>query len=958
MTILSHVSKLAKKMPGNTLRVKPLFLAALLVFSFLSSVVISTGTASAVSTSAENSKNPDWQIKSFLYYRAMANCIANGGMADGNGWENGGRLEVDKIETGEWFGKPGRNLSPSVSPIGMYLRGTAAAGSDVDGERNCDAEMKPLVKAALKHWQLDATTTLCNMGMQRMDGGKTLQECIQGTETLERKAGGATGWPDGVKYFRGYINKMVYGINSDTQEPTLLDHEWYLFYKTTLAKACISKISAAPTSTTISAGNQYGYTGVKWVDISQTQLSKMIVTGNYIGEKKKSDDFVTRPGPGTNFSAVRVNCADMVTNMNKYAGAYAKWAFDNKIAAEEAETATADQPLDGTGGTTCAVDGIGWILCPLANAMAGITDGLLDAVSAFMRVEPVGLSTKDNPLYDGWAVMRSFANVAFVIVFLFIIFSQLTSAGVSNYGVKKLLPRLIIGAILVNVSFFICAIAVDVSNILGVGIQDLFNQIAPIAAKTGEDTENWGSITTAILGGSAAIAGTAFVVSSLTAGGIWGVLAGLLPLLVGALFALVVAFLVLLARQALIIMLIVIAPVAFVAFLLPNTEDLFKKWRKLFISLLVLFPLISLVFGGATLASIILRGVSDQMMDNGGNDLVAFFMYIGSFAIQVIPLAITPLLINLSQGVLSRFAGLVNNPNKGPFDRLRKGGERIAKDTQNRQFAKRVNSGKISSYGARRRARIEQVSGSLDGLAKHNSGDFISEELGKPDSRLALRMAGGDKNAAGRIADSAIASAEAEELKSASTTFTRTLANFQTDEEKKAYTAEELSKGGSRAAAVLHHKASIGDESFIRDQITHSDSIATSDPARSAELKRQISQATQTHANMLLGKAPDLVKGASAAFDSVKGADLAGFTAKTAEAYMKHLSTIEDPEKQRVAMERFNSAVVDISRSPELQSRFDGGTGLAIMASIQNMPPNLQNNMTAAAGIQGDGKIR
>ena len=63
--------------------------------------------------------------------------------------------------------------------------------------------------------------------------------------------------------------------------------------------------------------------------------------------------------------------------------------------------------------------------------------------------------------------MRDFANIIFIIGFLIIVFSQLTSFGVSNYGIKRLLPKIIIAAILVNVSFYICAIAVDLSNILG-----------------------------------------------------------------------------------------------------------------------------------------------------------------------------------------------------------------------------------------------------------------------------------------------------------------------------------------------------------------------------------------------------------------------------------------------------------------------------------------------------------
>lgn len=41
----------------------------------------------------------------------------------------------------------------------------------------------------------------------------------------------------------------------------------------------------------------------------------------------------------------------------------------------------------------------------------------------------------------------------------------------------------------------------------------------------------------------------------------------------------------LIARKALIVILIVISPLAFVAFLLPNTEKFFSKWRSTFVGL-------------------------------------------------------------------------------------------------------------------------------------------------------------------------------------------------------------------------------------------------------------------------------------------------------------------------------------------------------------------------------------
>jgi len=632
------------------------------------------------------------------------------------------------------------------------------------------------------------------------------------------------------------------------------------------------------------------------------------------------------------------------------------------------------EPVDES--SSCVVEGIGWILCPVANAIAGLTDALFEAVEAFMKVAPLGLSVTDNPLYEAWSVMRSIANVAFVIAFLIIIFSQLTSAGVSNYGVKKLLPRLIVAAILVNLSYFICAIAVDLSNILGVAIQELFKGIADQSAVSPEKGDNWGSIITAVLTGGAALAGGLLAVEAFTAGGVWGALAAALPLLVGALFALVVAFLILLARQALIIMLIVLAPLAFVAYLLPNTENLYKKWQKLFMTLLLLFPMLSVIFGGSLLASSILRNTA---FAPGTQPFVSLCLYIGSFAVQAIPFFITPLLISLSQGVLSRFAGLVNNKNKGPFDRLRKGGERIAKDAYNRGNARKLNDtnrNSAFSFGARRRANRERVSSSLEGIAKNNATDTVVSQLeqrgpnGEPSS-LAMRMAGGRGNEtqAGIIANKAVAAAEAEELKEALQPLLREISRLDPAGKDK-YLKAEVAAGGARASASLHYSAQIGDSATMRDHLANG----------SEEVKQKAQEAINANANAFLAKAPDLVKGPGAAFGSVKGGELVNFKPDTAKAYIDHIRSlsqkaqalkssspgsqahIDAEKKYQTAVNGFNSAVEDITKSVDLQGQFSGELGTKLRdeitsAELRGEPLGTDMNK-GAAGILDDGKIR
>lgn len=308
--------------------------------------------------------------------------------------------------------------------------------------------------------------------------------------------------------------------------------------------------------------------------------------------------------------------------------------------------------------SSCSVDGIGWLLCPISVFLANAMDWLFDILAGLIAVQPSTLGNPNNDLFRAWSIMRNIANVAFVIAFIIIIYSQLTSVGLSNYGLKKLIPRLIIAAILVNMSFIITALAIDISNILGYSLQDLLNNIREDVFVMTNDThggsaDSWAALTAIVLGGGAL--GYAAI------GSAGGALYLLVPLLVGLGLTLLFVVLVLAARQAIIIILVIVAPLAFVAYLLPNTEKWFEKWRDLFMTMLIFFPAFSLVFGGSQLAG-------QVIIQNAGDNII---MIIFGMAVQIAPLVITPLLLKLSGGLLGRIAQIANDPRKGLLDKSR-----------------------------------------------------------------------------------------------------------------------------------------------------------------------------------------------------------------------------------------------------------------------------------------------
>jgi hypothetical protein len=293
-----------------------------------------------------------------------------------------------------------------------------------------------------------------------------------------------------------------------------------------------------------------------------------------------------------------------------------------------------NNPEGNSGGETdCEAGKFGWALCPIMEGIDEALGGLYGIIEEnFLQVDiefyrtsaervdgkcPSGTSETDSGTceshtYRFWKNFRNIANVVFVIVFLIIILSQVTSVGISNYGIKKMLPEIIIAALLINLSYFICQAMVDVSNIVGVSIRDFLSSIVPgssfAALANAEGTQSFLNV----VAGLAGVAAVGFSVTTILAQGVFGLIAAILVVLLTALVAIFMMFVILVVRQIAVILLIVLAPLAFAARILPNTANLFKSWWKAFSSLLVVYPICSLVIGlGAAAATIMGSQIGD-----------------------------------------------------------------------------------------------------------------------------------------------------------------------------------------------------------------------------------------------------------------------------------------------------------------------------------------------------------
>lgn len=344
---------------------------------------------------------------------------------------------------------------------------------------------------------------------------------------------------------------------------------------------------------------------------------------------------------------------------------------------------------DASSSNKCALAGFfGTMICGIVQTMGNMVDTSYDLLSILLKTDPVLQTTRggsgDSSMYMAWSTLRNLANVFFTITLLIVILSYTSNIGVSAYNIRKILPRIIMAAFLINASWWICAIFVDLSNILGATITDTLGNITSIGVNN--QFSNWKLVISSVLFASAAV----IAASSLV---IYGGFSVLLPAIVSALIAVVTVFILLLARQVLIIIFIIISPLAFAAILLPGTNFLFERWRKMFVPLLMLYPVIGLIFGLSKVASDVVIGAAADR----DQSLLAIL----GLAIQVIPLFLLPTIMKLGGSALGAFDRIGDS--KFAKDR-RKQAEDYHKHKQKQRELAAVSGGDPKPWQLRKRA--------------------------------------------------------------------------------------------------------------------------------------------------------------------------------------------------------------------------------------------------------------
>jgi hypothetical protein len=323
-----------------------------------------------------------------------------------------------------------------------------------------------------------------------------------------------------------------------------------------------------------------------------------------------------------------------IANIQKPNNNVAPETEQTKQGSEEAQSEAQSGTQSQEANCSQALSPFGWVLCPATNFADNLYSFFKTLVNNLLFFESD--KYENNGLYDSWKVMVTLANTVLVLVAIVMIAAQIFNFEfISAYTVKKALPRIVIAAILIQLSWFMVTTGIQIVNAIGSGLYwllvapfaskldfgntDGILEMGPILAQNYSGTDKGNTVGNAVVFYYAIVGlGAAAVGAALS--GLW---ISIIIAAIGVVISLLVAIVTLVIREVLLIVLIAIAPLAIAFWILPGTNGLWNMWWKTFSKLLLMYPLIMLLFAGGTIAAILLASTGSGI--NILFAIIAFF---------------------------------------------------------------------------------------------------------------------------------------------------------------------------------------------------------------------------------------------------------------------------------------------------------------------------------------------
>ena len=228
-----------------------------------------------------------------------------------------------------------------------------------------------------------------------------------------------------------------------------------------------------------------------------------------------------------------------------------------------------------------AAEGVAAVVGVLAIAKAilvGLTSLLATGVDSVLSI-PIA----NNPVVtESWGIVRGFANMFFIIALIIMAFGTIFS--IQKYHYQSLIVRFLIAALLVNLSLVIGEVIIDWT-------QSLSNVFLTASGSIGSRIAQGIDLANNVAGGyesSKNIVGTSVDLTVWQKTISWVANIGLLAIVT---FSMAVFFLTLAARVFALWALLIFSPIAWLAYILPQTNNISRWWWKQFIGWNVFLPI-------------------------------------------------------------------------------------------------------------------------------------------------------------------------------------------------------------------------------------------------------------------------------------------------------------------------------------------------------------------------------
>jgi len=211
------------------------------------------------------------------------------------------------------------------------------------------------------------------------------------------------------------------------------------------------------------------------------------------------------------------------------------------------------------------------LLRGLADALRTVATGVMGSSLNFITQTPAAGSYASPTVLALWGVVRDIANAGLVLVVVWGGFNVIVrqQTGATYHDVMELLPRLMLGAVLVNTSLWWAQFAIDVNNAL---CQAIGQSSLPAWERADTASQLLMNVIAALI----------YLVTSL------------------------ILVLQMLTRLALVDMLLVIAPLGLLCWVLPQTESWARRWCSNFFNTVFtqVLQVVTLKLGGSLLTDL------------------------------------------------------------------------------------------------------------------------------------------------------------------------------------------------------------------------------------------------------------------------------------------------------------------------------------------------------------------